>query len=65
MKFGLERTSIKIPLEPNEKQEFTLHIKAPDIPGCYILQITLVQESNFWFEHLLKNLPFSIDVEVI
>ena len=65
MKFGLERTSIKIPLEPSEKQEFTLHIKAPDIPGCYILQITLVQESNFWFEHLLKNLPFSIDVEVI
>jgi 2-polyprenyl-3-methyl-5-hydroxy-6-metoxy-1,4-benzoquinol methylase len=65
MKFGLERTSIKIPLEPSEKREFTLPIKAPDIPGCYILQITLVQESNFWFEHLLKNLPFSIDVEVI
>jgi hypothetical protein len=64
IEYGGERTPIRIPLEPNEKQIFILKIKTPCSPGHYVLQITLVQEGNFWIEDYLKNFPLSVNVEI-
>jgi len=59
------RTSITLPLKPLETRIFSVNVIAPEKRGTYKLLITLVQEQNFWFEQVLKNLPFSIEVTVI
>jgi len=59
------RTPITMPLKPSETRIFTVNVIAPETRGTYKLQITLVQESIFWFEQVLKNLPLSIEVTVV
>ena len=58
------RTSILIPLMPNEKRDFTIDILTPSTAGEYVLQITLVQERNYWFEQFVDKLPLSIETTV-
>jgi 2-polyprenyl-3-methyl-5-hydroxy-6-metoxy-1,4-benzoquinol methylase len=59
------RTPILKPLQPSEKRDFTMNVIAPEKRGRYRLQISLVQESQFWFEQVVGNLPISITAEVI
>jgi hypothetical protein len=58
------RTPILIPLMPNETRDFTIDILTPPTEGVYKLQITLVQEHNFWFEQFVGHLPISIETTV-
>ena len=58
------RTPIRIPLLPSQKSEYKMDILGPAHTGSYVLEITMVQEHNFWFEQYLKNLPININVEV-
>ncbi len=57
------RTPISLPLRPGEKREFNMWVEAPEKKGAYTLQVSLVQEQNFWFEDLLPYLP--VDVPAI
>ncbi len=59
------RTPIRKPLHPGESREFEIYCMAPEIPGDYDLELTLVQEGYFWFEKHVKRLPFKIEVRVI
>jgi len=58
------RTRITLPLLPGQKREFIMNVVAPETKGKYHLQVTLVQESNFWLESVLKNLPLTIETRV-
>jgi len=57
------RTSIRYPLSPGESQDFSLNVVAPKINGEYVLQVTLVQESCFWLETVVQNLPISLMIK--
>lgn len=59
------RTPIRKPLYPGESREFEIECIAPEIPGDYDLELTLVQEGCFWFEKHVKRLPFKIKVKII
>jgi len=59
------RTPILKPLQPSEKRDFTMSVIAPEKKGRYNLQISLVQEGNFWFEQILSNLPVSVAAKII
>ena len=58
------RTPLMPPLPPGGMQDVSLRVITPHDEGTYILQITLVQELQFWFEQVLPNLPLSISCEV-
>ncbi len=59
------RTPIRKPLHPGDSREFEIDCMAPEIPGDYDLELTLVQEGYFWFEKHVKRLPFKIKAKVI
>ena len=59
------RSSINPQLNINEKRLVEVNVQAPQQRGKYILEITLVQEQNFWFEDHMPNLPLKIKVEVV
>lgn len=59
------RTDLQTPIEPNEAKELEMDVVAPERAGKYFLQITLVQEQQFWFENIIDNLPVVIKVEVV
>jgi hypothetical protein len=44
------RTALPIPLGPNYSAELPVSIGAPDLPGSYVLRVTLVQEGVRWFD---------------
>ena len=62
--FDGERTGIAPPLEPGEKREVAMKVKAPDLPGHYILRITLVQESVRWFDELVPPVKCDVPISV-
>lgn len=55
------RTSITPPLTPHTARDIDVRIIAPDTPGSYTLELTLVQESCFWFEEILDYLPYRVN----
>jgi 2-polyprenyl-3-methyl-5-hydroxy-6-metoxy-1,4-benzoquinol methylase len=58
------RSSLILPLEPLESRMFEMLIIPPPEPGKYFLEITLVQESCFWFEEMLAKLPTRVECVV-
>lgn len=58
------RTPIRLPLLPSEKRDFYVDVHAPDRQGAYRLELTLVQESNFWFEQVFKEFPLAVRVDI-
>ena len=40
-----------------------MNVVAPKTSGNYVLQVTLVQESCFWFETIVENLPISLMIK--
>lgn len=59
------RTPLRKPLHPGESRELEIECIAPEVPGDYNLELTLVQEGFFWFEEHVKQLPYKIKVKVI
>jgi hypothetical protein len=57
------RTLIQYPLFQGESRKFFIEVLAPKISGNNILQITLVQESCFWFEKVIQNLPVCLMIK--
>jgi cyclopropane fatty-acyl-phospholipid synthase-like methyltransferase len=57
------RTAIHYPLFQGESRHFFMNVVAPKTSGNYVLQVTLVQESCFWFETIVENLPISLMIK--
>ncbi|WP_190555173.1 hypothetical protein [Trichocoleus sp. FACHB-591] len=45
-----ERTELPLEVSPQESILLNAKIKAPDVPGKYILRLTMVQEGVAWFD---------------
>jgi hypothetical protein len=59
-----ERQSLPYDLEPHEQAEFLIRVVPPKIPGAYILEIDLVQETVVWFSQKgSKALTLKVTVE--
>jgi len=58
------RTPILPLLPPMGTRDVSIGIFTPPDEGTYTLQITLVQELQFWFEKLLPDLPLSIECTI-
>ncbi len=54
------RTPLMPPLPPMGVRDVSVEILTPRDEGAYTLQITLVQEFQFWFEDSLPNVPLSV-----
>lgn len=48
-------------LDPLESQKIDMKILPPLEPGKYILEVTMVQESCFWFEDVISDLPYRVE----
>lgn len=62
--FDGTRTSLASPLAPQETIELPIRVSAPDKPGNYILQLTMVQEAVSWLEKYAKDLPVEIPISL-
>ncbi len=58
------RSTLAVPLEPMENQMIEMKIMPPQEPGEYILEVTMVQESCFWFEDMIPGLPYKVECVV-
>jgi hypothetical protein len=58
------RTGLHVPLMPSEERTVLLDVDAPQKPGIYTLEISLVQEGHFWFDQQLDNLPLRLQMTV-
>jgi len=58
------RTPIQPPIPPMSMRDVSVEIITPHDGGEYILQITLVQEFQFWFEQILPNFPLCVNCMV-
>lgn len=52
-------------LMPNECRDFSAIILAPNIPGRYLLKMTVVQENQCWFDKISNDNALDIEVEVL
>jgi UDP-3-O-[3-hydroxymyristoyl] glucosamine N-acyltransferase len=59
------RTALQRPIRPGEAQRLLMRVTAPKEPGQYVLNVTLVQESVFWFDELPQPLVVSFPFEVV
>jgi len=57
------RTVIRYPLLPGESRYFSIDVVSPKTPGDYVLMVTLVQETCFWFENVVQDLPISLMIK--
>jgi 2-polyprenyl-3-methyl-5-hydroxy-6-metoxy-1,4-benzoquinol methylase len=58
------RSLIMPSIEPLENRVVEIEIIPPHEPGVYILEISLVQESCFWFEEVIDELPYRLKCKV-
>lgn len=58
------RTTFDTTLLPNSTKEIIMKLKTPATSGVYILEVSLVQETQFWFEQYCNNLPQSLYINV-
>ena len=58
------RTLLSRPLYPGASSRERISVEAPAIPGTYVLRLTLVQESVFWFDELSPPIAGWLTVEV-
>lgn len=58
------RTPLNTVLPANAVKKYLINIIAPESIGDYILEITLVQEMQFWFEQIVSNLPVTLEIKV-
>ena len=50
--FDGDRTPLDRDLQPGESTRLWVSVRAPDTPGEYVLQLSLVQEAVAWMEEL-------------
>ena len=58
------RTPLNVPLSNNSDVKMNVSVIAPEKPGLYILEVTMVQEGQFWFEQIMPSLPVILTVNV-
>lgn len=58
------RTEVNPPLEIGRINSYSMNVIAPEKPGSYILEITLVQEGQFWFEQICEDIMECINIEI-
>ena len=62
--FDGERTAILPELAPRKNGEWKMFVIAPEKPGTYLLQLTMVQEQIRWLDAENPNLVHEFRVEV-
>jgi glycosyltransferase involved in cell wall biosynthesis len=62
--FDGSRSRLSPPLDPNTTGRYPMKIVAPDQPGEYILQTTMVQEDVRWFEDVQPGIVQEFGVSV-
>lgn len=62
--FDGSRSALSPALGPSTAVRYPMKVVAPDQPGDYILQATLVQEGVCWFEEVRPDIVCEFDVEV-
>lgn len=45
------RTELSDAIRPGESSTMTVNVKPPDSSGDFLLEVTMVKEGHFWFEH--------------
>lgn len=45
------RTPLSEPVRSGESRQLSLHVQSPGDFGSYLLEVTMVKEGQFWFEH--------------
>jgi hypothetical protein len=63
--FEGDRSRLSPDLDPNATARYPMKIVAPDQPGEYILQTTIVQEGVCWFENIRPGIAQEFAVSVI
>ncbi len=58
------RSVLKPPLMAKTKGRYLANIVAPTRPGNYILEVSMVQEGQFWFEQVYAEVMYSLEVKV-
>lgn len=58
------RSFLPFSLEPKESQMLKMTVNSPKGAGLYILEVTIVQESCFWFEECISGLPVCMECTV-
>lgn len=59
-----QRTSLVVPVLPGSYVTQNVIIKAPEISGTFLLEVSMVQELNFWFEEKIPDFPTSLGITV-
>lgn len=59
------RSELKPPLLENSTRTYKVDIIAPDVAGNYVLEISMVQELQFWFEDVFPKLPEKFKIAVL
>lgn len=59
--FNGRRTPLSLSLSPGEERRIIVDVKAPELPGSYHLELTMVQELCFWFEDIESFKPEIIE----
>ena len=62
--FDGSRSRLSPPLDPNATGRYPMKIVAPEQPGEYILQTTMVQEDVCWFEDIQPGIVQEFGVTV-
>ena len=52
------------PLGKNDSEELLLSVRAPENPGQYVLELTLVRENVEWLDETIPGLLIKIDTTV-
>lgn len=60
-----DRSELFPSIDPNATRRYPMKIVAPNQPGEYILQITIVQDGVFWFEDVEKDIVQEFPVSVL
>ena len=63
--FDGKRTPLFLPLNSSDERMIVVDIEAPNYPGVYNLEITMVQEKCFWFEDIELFNPVQVDSIVV
>ena len=59
------RTPLPQEVHPGEKIEFEMKVIAPDFPGTYWLQVSLVQEGIVWFHQMNDRLSIQLPAQIL
>jgi hypothetical protein len=59
------RSAIVDPIQAGDERDLEFVMLSPARPGIFLLELTLVQERNFWFDEVLPDFAKTFAIEVV